>query len=120
MTSLRKLFPLIDEICVPRCYIGGLYSRAYEIVHLHLFNDASDEAYGCVACFRLEYDAVVHCAFIEARAQVTSLQYLPTPRIEVEASVLMKAICKAYSFPNTKRFIGEISTLSSHGSSPTS
>ncbi|XP_065079785.1 uncharacterized protein LOC135702687 [Ochlerotatus camptorhynchus] len=64
-----QLFHLIDEIRVPRCYLGGLDSKVYETVQLHVFTDAGDAAYGCVAYFRFEDGEVVHCAFIEAKAK---------------------------------------------------
>ncbi|XP_065074449.1 uncharacterized protein LOC135698401 [Ochlerotatus camptorhynchus] len=104
-----QLFHLIDEIRVPRCYLGRLDSKAYDTVQLHVFTDAGDAAYGCVAYFRFEDGGVVHCAFIEAKAKVAPLQYLSTPRMELEAAVLgarlMKSICDSHSVPVLKWFL---------------
>ncbi|XP_065094987.1 uncharacterized protein LOC135716096 [Ochlerotatus camptorhynchus] len=104
-----QLFHLIDEIRVPRCYLGGLDSKVYETVQLHVFTDAGDAAYGCVAYFRFEDGEVVHCTFIEAKAKVAPLQYLSTPRLELEAAVLgarlTKSICDANSVPVAKHFL---------------
>lgn len=104
-----SLFHLIDEIRVPRCYLGGLESEAYQTVQLHVFTDAGEKAYGCVAYFRFENGGVVQCAFIEAKAKVAPLQYLSIPRMELEAAILgarmMKSICENHSFPVLKRFL---------------
>ena len=104
-----KLFHLIDEIRVPRCNLGELDSKAYESVQLHVFTDAGEAAYGCVAYFRFDHGGDVHCAFIEAKAKVAPLLYMSTPRMELEAAVLgarmVKSICENHSFPVKKRFL---------------
>ncbi|XP_062557369.1 uncharacterized protein LOC134222243 [Armigeres subalbatus] len=103
-----KLFYLIDGIRVPRCYLGGLDSKNRG-VQLHVFTDAGDAAYGCVAYFIFDYGEVIHCAFVEAKAKVVPLQYLSTPRKELEAAVLgarlVNSICENHFFPVKRRFL---------------
>ncbi|XP_055522667.1 uncharacterized protein LOC129716852 [Wyeomyia smithii] len=104
-----RLLYLIEAIKVPRCYLGGLSSTAYESVQLHVFTDAGEAAYGSVAYFRFEQAGVVHCAFVEAKAKVALLEYLSTPRMELEAAThgasLVKTICEGHSFPISKRYL---------------
>ncbi|XP_062703529.1 uncharacterized protein LOC134285982 [Aedes albopictus] len=103
------LFPLINNINVPRCYLGKLHPDAYDTVQLHVFADAGEEAYGCVAYFRFTDGKTVHCAFVEAKAKVAPLQYLSIPRKELEAAVLgarlLKAICESHSITIKRRFL---------------
>ncbi|XP_062541472.1 uncharacterized protein LOC134209507 [Armigeres subalbatus] len=86
-----------------------LQPYAYEGVQLHVFTDAGDAAYGCVAYFRFDYGEVIHCAFVEAKAKVVPLQYLSTPRKELEAAVLgarlVNSICENHFFPVKRRFL---------------
>ncbi|XP_062708042.1 uncharacterized protein LOC115258210 isoform X2 [Aedes albopictus] len=104
-----ELFPLINNISIPRCYLGRLSSTAYETMQLHVFTDAGEDAYGCVAYFRFADGESVHCAFVEAKAKVAPLQYLSIPRKELEAAVLgarlMKAISENHSVEAKKRFL---------------
>ncbi|KXJ71123.1 hypothetical protein RP20_CCG021397 [Aedes albopictus] len=104
-----KLFPLINNIRVPRCYLGELNSDAYDSVQLHVFTDSGEEAYGCVAYLRFTGEKTIHCALVEAKAKVAPLQYLSIPRKELEAAVLgarlLKAICESHSMKIQKYFL---------------
>ncbi|XP_062538130.1 uncharacterized protein LOC134206430 [Armigeres subalbatus] len=70
---------------------------------------AGDVAYECVAYFRFDYGEVIHCTFVEAKAKVVPLQYLSTPRKELEAAVLgaqlVNSICENHFFPVKRRFL---------------
>ncbi|XP_055590040.1 uncharacterized protein LOC129752222 [Uranotaenia lowii] len=101
-----NLFPLIDTVEIPRCYLGRFDSTSYESVQLHVFSDAGEDAYGTVAYFRFVKDELIHCAFIEAKAKVAPLQHMSIPRKELQAATLgarlAKGIRESHSFPITK------------------
>ncbi|XP_055643908.1 uncharacterized protein LOC129780056 [Toxorhynchites rutilus septentrionalis] len=104
-----ELFPLINNVSIPRCYLGDTRCNAYETVQLHVFADAGEDSYGCVAYFRFTDGEHIHCSFVEAKAKVVPLQYISIPRKELEAAVLgarlMKTICENHSFTVKKRFL---------------
>ncbi|XP_055588266.1 uncharacterized protein LOC129740589 [Uranotaenia lowii] len=90
-----KLFPLIENIQVPRCYLGNLDSTAYTSVQLHVFADAGEDAYGSVAYFRFVANGMIHCAFVEAKAKVAPLQHMSIPRKELQAAALGARLAKS-------------------------
>ncbi|XP_055584715.1 uncharacterized protein LOC129737580 [Uranotaenia lowii] len=104
-----KLFPLIESVSIPRCYLGQFGSTAYQSVELHVFTDAGEDAYGCVAFFRFVMDTKVHCSFVEAKAKVSPLQHLSIPRKELQSATLgarlAKSISETHSFRINKTIL---------------
>ncbi|XP_055612678.1 uncharacterized protein LOC129759287 [Uranotaenia lowii] len=102
-----SLFPLIEKVRIPRCYLGNMPSSAYESVQLHIFTDAGEDAYGCVAYLRFVHEGAIHCSFVEAKAKVSPLQHMSVPRKELQAAELgtrlAKSISETHSFLITQR-----------------
>lgn len=100
---------MINNIRVPRCYLGNMKPSAYDTVQLHVFTDAGEDSYGCVAYSRFTDEEHVHCALVEAKAKESPLQYISIPRKGLEAAVLgarlMQTICKNHSFAVKRRFL---------------
>lgn len=82
------LLPAVEALRIPRCYLGDASSSSIESIELHIFTDASEHAYGCVAYLRLVYRGVVRCSLIMSRAKVAPLKRQSIPRLELMAAVL--------------------------------
>ena len=78
----------LDGIKIPRC----LRLDSPEVVKssaLHVFSDASQEAYGAVAYLRHEYlSGEVSCRIVAAKTKVAPLSAVSIPRLELMAAVL--------------------------------
>lgn len=77
----------ISECLVPRCYSGVI--RTTKELQLHLFADASEAAFSCVAYWRIqvsedEYDV----SFIAGKTKCAPPKMLSVPRLELQAAVL--------------------------------
>ncbi|XP_062711642.1 uncharacterized protein LOC134289598 [Aedes albopictus] len=66
---------------------GGI-TLDYDSLELHVFVDASEGAYGCVAYFRMLVDGLPRCSLVQARSKVAPLRQYSTPRLELMAAVL--------------------------------
>ncbi|XP_023314096.1 uncharacterized protein LOC111693534 [Trichogramma pretiosum] len=72
---------------VPRCLEPR--TRSYTHVELHVFCDASLEAYAAMAYARfIDKDTVVGISLIMSRARVAPLKPLTIPRLELQAALL--------------------------------
>ncbi|XP_058811010.1 uncharacterized protein LOC131675893 [Topomyia yanbarensis] len=108
-TKWTKMLPEIAKIQVPRSYFGEARSDQYENLQLHVFTDASENAYGCVAYFRIEIDGEVCCALVMSRSKVAPLKQLTIPRLELQAAVLgarlAESIRRNHSLKINQQFI---------------
>ncbi|XP_062557344.1 uncharacterized protein LOC134222218 [Armigeres subalbatus] len=97
------LLPDVENLRVPRCYLGDELSSSVESIELHVFTDASEHAYGCVAYLRSICNGVVRCSLIMSRAKVAPLKRQSIPRLELMAAVLgarmKQTIMESHSLP---------------------
>lgn len=70
---------------IPRCYSSTILSAR---VQLHLFADASEEAFACAAYWRVENEGGVELAFVSGKVRCAPLKLLSIPRLELQAAVL--------------------------------
>ncbi|XP_059053385.1 uncharacterized protein LOC131847753 [Achroia grisella] len=78
----------ISSLTIPRWYSS---SRGYEPSHreLHIFADASELAYACVAYWRLVYaDGSIKLVLISSKARVSPLKPISIPRLELQAALM--------------------------------
>jgi Pao retrotransposon peptidase len=75
-----QLLARIVDVKVPRCYSKFLYQA--DDVQLHVFCDASAEAYSAVVYLRIENQGV-HVAFVASKARVAPLKGLTIPKMEL-------------------------------------
>ncbi|XP_055632345.1 uncharacterized protein LOC129772855 [Toxorhynchites rutilus septentrionalis] len=87
-TWWRKSLSGVEKLKIPRCYLKGAPPSAYDTVQLHVFCDASSQAYGCAAYFRLETRFGIVCSLVMAKTKVAPLKQLSIPRMELQAAVL--------------------------------
>ena len=85
MMSWFGELPMLSKIRVPRC----LQLREVTSATLHVFVDASKNAYGAVVYMRSEYiEGKVSLLFVASKTKVAPLQSLSIPRLELMAAVL--------------------------------
>jgi len=77
---------LISSFQIPRCYSAHL--SKCENLQLHIFCDASEQAFGAVAYFRVELEDEVEVSLVMSKARVSPLKALSIPRMELQAAVM--------------------------------
>ncbi|XP_053692563.1 uncharacterized protein LOC128741013 [Sabethes cyaneus] len=83
-----QLMRQVELIKIPRSYFGNAMSHEIQDLQLHIFADASETAYGCVAYFRAIIRERVSCALVMSRSKVAPLKQISIPRLELLAAVL--------------------------------
>ena len=77
----------ISQFRIPRFYRHVPDSPS--AIELHVFGDASEQAFCSVACFRFCYSSgAVKCAFVAAKTRVAPKKPLSIPKLELQAAVL--------------------------------
>lgn len=76
----------IPTFLLPRCYSWN-FSSADE-VQLHLFVDASEEAFGAVGYFRIKKNQDLTIVLVMSKAKVAPLKSLSIPRMELQAALM--------------------------------
>lgn len=78
----------LDNISLQRCYVSPELDKSDSRRELHIFCDASQQAYGSVAYLRTE-DAAgkVEVAFLTARSRVAPKRQMSMPRLELCAAL---------------------------------
>ncbi|XP_065078605.1 uncharacterized protein LOC135701675 [Ochlerotatus camptorhynchus] len=83
-------------------------------LQLHVFVDASEAAYACVAYLRLDCVEGTRCALVASKTKVAPLKPLSIPRMELQAAMigarLMQTVCSSLTLPISKRFLWSDST----------
>lgn len=80
------VLPKIETLRIPRCYRSHALSGGS--TELHVFVDASENAYAAVAYFRINTSERIDCALIGAKTKVAPQQPISIPRLELQAAVL--------------------------------
>ena len=83
-----KMIAGVKAFKLPRSYFGSAKAREIEDLQLHIFTDASEMAYGCVAYFRAIVRGQIMCALVMSRSKVAPLKQLSIPRLELQGAVL--------------------------------
>lgn len=111
-TRWRKWIKLLEEvnkIRLPRAYFPGLSAVDIGMVDLHIFTDASEEAYAATAYFRTVVNGKVYCALVMAKAKVAPLKAVSVPRLELMGAIsgarLAKAVCEYHTIPIRRRVL---------------
>jgi hypothetical protein len=77
----------LADFTLPRCYVDT--TKEVDGVQLHIFADASEDAFGAVAYTRYEYtDNTFSCSFVFSKARLAPVKPLTIPRLELQATVL--------------------------------
>lgn len=101
--------PSVENVQVPRLYSLKLISDKPKSLQIHIFVDASVDAFSAVIYLRIEDEEGVDCALMGSKARVAPLQYLSIPRKELQAAVLgtrlMTSISQAQRFKINRRVL---------------
>ncbi|XP_065091440.1 uncharacterized protein LOC135712376 [Ochlerotatus camptorhynchus] len=103
--------PEVEEVRVPRYYFqGGCIGRIdFSSIQLHVFVDASENAFGAAAYLRIETANGPLCSLVMARSKVAPLKHLSIPRLELQAAVLgarlANSVVEILSLQIKQRFI---------------
>ena len=84
----------ISEIKIQRCYTGS-DEQNVEKIELHIFCDASNLAFGCVAYLRFCYiDGRFRTSFVMAKSKLAPIRTMSLPRLELSSAVSAVRLCK--------------------------
>ncbi|XP_062716205.1 uncharacterized protein LOC134291874 [Aedes albopictus] len=81
---LKKL----GELRIPRCYFPGYDPKSLETLELHVFVDASAQAFAAVAYLRIIDRGQIRVALVASKTKVAPLRGLSIPRLELMAALL--------------------------------
>ncbi|XP_062707580.1 uncharacterized protein LOC115257239 isoform X2 [Aedes albopictus] len=99
----------LERIKIPRCYFPGYDPSSFENIELHVFVDASEEAYACTAYFRIFDQGRVRCSLVSAKTKVAPLKPLSIPKLELQAAVigarLARTVMENHSLKIAKRVL---------------
>ncbi|XP_038106443.1 uncharacterized protein LOC119766116 [Culex quinquefasciatus] len=102
-----KLFKRVGEMKLHRAYFPGFSAAEVGSVELHVFTDASEEAYACTAYFRVVINGKVYITLAMAKAKVAPLKVLSVPRLELMGALLgarlAKAVMEYHTYPICRR-----------------
>ncbi|XP_062698985.1 uncharacterized protein LOC134284259 [Aedes albopictus] len=111
-TRWRKWIKLLEEvnkIRLPRPYFPGFSAADIGCVDLHIFTDASEEAYAATAYFRTVKNEKVYCTLVMAKAKVAPLKAVSVPRLELMGALLgarlAKTVCEYHTIPIRRRVL---------------
>ncbi|GFY39991.1 integrase catalytic domain-containing protein [Trichonephila inaurata madagascariensis] len=88
----------IPQISLPRNYFSNVETKMAEI---HIFSDASQKAYGCVAYFRKGTNDDIFTSFIMAKCRLAPLKKLSLARLELMGALVSARLAEylSNSFP---------------------
>jgi hypothetical protein len=81
-----KCFESISRLAIPRRFAPVNLSESK--VTLHLFVDASQDAYACCVYIRVEFQCQVHVRLIAGKARVAPIKHMTIPKLELNAAVM--------------------------------
>ncbi|XP_072945690.1 uncharacterized protein [Epargyreus clarus] len=77
----------ISNLALPRCYSRDMTPSSE--LQLHIFNDASEQAYATTAYWRITHkDGTVEVVQVMGKAKVAPLKLLTIPRLELQAALI--------------------------------
>ncbi|XP_055645430.1 uncharacterized protein LOC129781951 [Toxorhynchites rutilus septentrionalis] len=108
-SRLRNVFPVINQVLIPRCYLRNAPSSAYSTLEAHVFMDASQDYYGCAVYFRITHQGNSRCSLVAAKTKVGPLKPFSIPRMELLAATLgvqlLNSVLSNHNIKPTKRVL---------------
>ncbi|XP_062557755.1 uncharacterized protein LOC134222608 [Armigeres subalbatus] len=87
-TAWTRQFQCLHQVRIARCYFPHRSVNQIISLQLHVFVNASEEAFACVAYFRAEFKKHFEVALIAGKSKVAPLKVLSIPRMELLAAVI--------------------------------
>lgn len=89
----KEMLNVMNQCEIPRCYFQCIGTRKVE---LHVFADASEEAFAAAAYLRVIYeDATMNVAFVMGKARVAPVKPMSIPRLELQAALIASRLAKS-------------------------
>ncbi|XP_062715911.1 uncharacterized protein LOC134291768 [Aedes albopictus] len=95
----------LDAIRIPRCYFPGYFVDSFNTLELHIFVDASEEAYVAAAYFRIVDNSQIRCVLVSSKTKVAPLKPLSVPRLELQAALLGARLSKSVTENHTLQIV---------------
>ena len=83
-TWMQELSKIAQTFRVPRSF----EIQPSDEIQLHLFSDASEQAFGAVAYLRIQTPSNTRCHLVMAKSRVAPIKPLTLPRLELQGAVL--------------------------------
>ncbi|XP_058448630.1 uncharacterized protein LOC131428600 [Malaya genurostris] len=83
-----ELFRSLDQISIPRCYFPKASINDIISLQLHIYVDASEDAYACVGYLRAVFPNEIRVAQVGGKSKVAPLKAHSIPRLELMAAVI--------------------------------
>ncbi|XP_055605993.1 uncharacterized protein LOC129754138 [Uranotaenia lowii] len=84
-----KMIEHIESVRISRCYFAEATKLTYTNTELHIFVDASEVAYSCVAYIRIvRADGSVDLSLVSGKSKVAPLKPMSIPRLELQSCFL--------------------------------
>ncbi|XP_062539159.1 uncharacterized protein LOC134207461 [Armigeres subalbatus] len=83
-----NLLPEVETIRIPHCHLGGAKPAEVDPLEVHIFTDASEHAYGCLAYLRAIIEGEVRCSLMMSRTKVAPIKRQSIPRLKLMGAVL--------------------------------
>ncbi|XP_055604514.1 uncharacterized protein LOC129752769 [Uranotaenia lowii] len=81
-------FEHVSKLRIPRCYFDKVTRVHYQQMELHIFVDASEDAYAAAGYFRIPSGpGMFECTLVAAKNKVAPLKHWSIPRLELQAAV---------------------------------
>ncbi|XP_053691744.1 uncharacterized protein LOC128740235 [Sabethes cyaneus] len=113
-----NLLPKITEVTVPRAYFGSCIPELCQPLQLHMFVDASTEAYASVVYIRFMVAGKPRCALVGAKAKVAPIKPLSVPRLELQAATVgtrfLQYIIDHHKLPFNQKYLWTDSSTVMH------
>lgn len=98
-----KLLPAVAKIEIPRSYLNGTVLTDSHSVQLHIFVDASENAFAAVAYFRFTNGDDIDCSIVAAKTKVAPQSPISIPRLELQAATLGARLASTIRSSHTMR-----------------
>lgn len=102
-----KILPNVEKLSIPRYYSPMLTEESLN--ELHVFVDASMNAFSAVGYLRIENQGQIKCVLIGSKTRVAPLKYISIPRLELQSAVLgtrfLQSIEKSQKFKINRRYL---------------
>jgi hypothetical protein len=92
--SWSEELPLLEQISIPRCFRTADLPLKDSQFELHLFSDASSDAFGAVAYLRTIAKGNIHLSFVLSIGRLAPLKLLSIPRFELQGAVTAVRLAK--------------------------
>ncbi|XP_052562964.1 uncharacterized protein LOC128092673 [Culex pipiens pallens] len=102
-TQWTDQFKFLEQIRIPRCYFPRRSVKDIKTLQLHIFVDASEDAFSCVAYFRAEFEDGIEVALVGGKSKVAPLKALSIPRLELMAAVIGVRLMNTIIFGHSLR-----------------